>query len=80
MNHHCHAYGCKVACAPAVLMCRRHWAMVPLPLRLAVIKHYRRGQCADKRPTKDWLAAARAAINDVAKQEGRAWDGHVKNR
>jgi hypothetical protein len=29
--------------------------------------NYRKGQCDDKRPNRDWIKAAREAINYVAK-------------
>lgn len=68
-RHTCHALGCSTPVSPTLLMCRRHWAMVPTTLRLAVVKNYRRGQCEDRRVSAAWLRAARAAINYVASQE-----------
>ncbi len=50
-------------------MCYDHWHMVPARLKLDVMKNYRVGQCDDKRPTLDWIKAARAAINYVLKLE-----------
>lgn len=52
-----------------MLMCKEHWAQVPSALKFQVIKHYRSGQCADKRPSREWIAAARAAISHVATGE-----------
>lgn len=69
-EHHCHARGCGVACKPEMLMCRRHWFMVPPALRRAVWATYRPGQCDDMQPSTEWHAAADAAIAAVAKQEG----------
>ena len=66
MKHHCHTVGCDKPVPPSMLMCRGHWFRVPVSLRMAVVRHYRRGQCHDKRPSKEWLAAARAAINAVS--------------
>lgn len=67
--HHCHATGCRVAVRPQLLMCIRHWRLVPPDLQRAVWRHYRPGQCDDKRPSPDWLSAARAAIDAVAALE-----------
>jgi hypothetical protein len=54
-----------------MLMCSRHWRGVPSELQQAVWRHYRRGQEIDKRPTPEYLAAAKAAIDAVAAKEGR---------
>jgi len=71
MLHTCHAKGCKVPVAPKLLMCRRHWFMVPKPLRDRVWETYRPGQEVKKNPTTDYLDAADAAIAFVAKREGK---------
>jgi hypothetical protein len=70
-RHHCHATGCGQACPPRLLMCRRHWFMVPAGLRAAVLAAYRPGQEITKTPSPEWLAAARAAIRAVETIEGR---------
>lgn len=70
--HHCHAHGCIVAVSPKLLMCRRHWFMVPKPLRNVVWATYRTGQEIDKRPSEEWLVAADAAILAVAQQGATA--------
>lgn len=64
-RHHCHADGCKVPVRPTLLMCAAHWAQVPPSIKEAVNANYRRGQCDDRRPSPEWLRAARAAINAV---------------
>lgn len=69
MLHKCHVYGCKINCNPKKLMCKEHWSMVPARLKMEILKHYRAGQCEDKRPSKEWLTAARQAINHVQKIE-----------
>lgn len=74
-NHTCHARGCKVHVPPEMLMCRRHWALVPRDIRRAVWAAYVPGQCdLDPPPSKEWHAAADAAIDAVWKIEnpGRA--------
>jgi hypothetical protein len=69
-DHHCHARGCGTPTRPEMLMCLRHWRMVPRELQRAVWAAYRVGQCGDKRPSSAWHAAADAAIDAVAKREG----------
>lgn len=47
-----------------LLMCGRHWRMVPRPLQLEVYQTYRKSG-----PTEDWAKAANAAIAVVAERE-----------
>ena len=69
--HTCHARGCDRAVPPELLMCGRHWRMVPRILQRAVWAAYRPGQCDDKRPSEAWHLAADAAIGSVARAEGQ---------
>lgn len=71
MVHTCHARGCSAPVKPELLMCFKHWRMVPRAIQRAVWAAYRPGQCDDKRPSKEWHAAANAAIGAVARQEGQ---------
>lgn len=71
MPHTCHAVECEVAVAPQMLMCRRHWFMVPLKLRNRVWATYQDGQCDTFDPTSAYCQAAKAA---VAEKEGRTID------
>lgn len=68
--HTCHAVGCGRAVPPRLVMCNRHWRMVPRQLQREVWRHYRKGQEIDKRPTLAYLIAQRAAVNAVAVSEG----------
>src|SRR5215472_12049366 len=70
-GHHCHARGCGVPVRPELLMCLRHWRMVPRAIQRAVWATYRSGQCDDKNPSEAWHRAADAAIAYVATCEGR---------
>jgi uracil-DNA glycosylase family 4 len=72
MSHHCHARGCTTPCVPERLFCPRHWFMVPRSIQADVWKHYRTGQCDDMNPSKEWHAAADAAIGFVAMKEGKS--------
>lgn len=69
-KHGCHARGCRAEVPPRLLMCPRHWRMVPRSLQCNVWAHYRPGQEVDKRPTVAYLDAADAAIRAVAAREG----------
>lgn len=70
-RHECHASGCTREIAPRLLMCKRHWCMVPRGMRIAVLTSYLRGQEIDKRPSAAWVHAAKCAIEVVAAHEGR---------
>ncbi len=65
MKHTCHARGCSAEVSPKLFMCRRHWFMVPEPLRAEVLRHFQPSQVQSKRPTQAWLTAARKAIDAV---------------
>jgi hypothetical protein len=73
MGHRCHATGCDKAVPPRLLMCKAHWYMVPPELRARVWFTYRPGQETDKDPSPEYLEAMRAAIDAVAKKEGKAF-------
>jgi hypothetical protein len=70
MAHTCHAVGCNAKVPPEMLMCRRHWFMVPQKLRNAAWGTYRTGQCDDWRPSAEYCDAAKAAVLAVAEKEG----------
>jgi hypothetical protein len=53
---------------PGLLMCGPHWVMVPPDLRRAVLDTYEEGQEVTKTPSREYLAAAEAAIMAVAAQ------------
>lgn len=71
MKHMCHAIGCDVAVPPAMLMCRRHWYMVPADIRDRIWRAYVPGQEITKTPTRHYLSVMDEAIQAVAKREGR---------
>lgn len=68
-EHRCHAKGCRERVEPKLLMCPKHWRMVPKKLQAEVWRTYRAGQEIDKRPTREYLDAANAAIKAVAAKE-----------
>lgn len=55
-----------------MLMCLRHWRMVPRKLQINVWNEYRAGQEIDKRPTLEYLLVQQAAVACVAAKEGLA--------
>ena len=67
----CAARGCGVQVPPKMLMCRKHWYMVPVFLRRAVWAAYRPGQEHDGNPSETYLSVMRAAVEAVAEREGR---------
>ena len=67
--HRCHARRCKTTVAPARLMCPTHWRMVPREMQQAVWAAYVPGQERRKDPSRAYIAAARAAIDEVARKE-----------
>lgn len=73
-DHTCHADGCDTRVPPRMLMCRRHWAMVPRALQRAVWDTYQPGQerlDGSAYPSCDYLDAARAAVDAVAAKEAQ---------
>ena len=67
--HTCHAQGCEAQISPGLLMCLRHWRMVPLALKRAVSHAYAPGEERTKSASGTYLQAARAAIAVVAEKE-----------
>ncbi|HSR77591.1 MAG TPA: HIRAN domain-containing protein [Xanthobacteraceae bacterium] len=63
MQHACHWPGCEVETPPSLFMCRPHWHALPRALRRAVWDAYRKGQERDKDPSREYVAAARAALD-----------------
>lgn len=70
-GHHCHADGCTRNVPPRLLMCGKHWRMVPQHLQDRVWATYLPGQEITKTPSNEYLIAARNAINAVAEKENR---------
>lgn len=60
-NHDCHWPGCGKQVPPAMWGCRPHWFRLPMPIRNRIFRAYRIGQEQDGRPSRDYMAAAKAA-------------------
>jgi hypothetical protein len=62
MDHECPADGCTASVDITMLMCPKHWYMVPKPLRAAVWRAWARGEGGG---TPAHTAAIRKAIDAV---------------
>lgn len=71
-HHVCHAMGCTVKVPPRMLMCLRHWKMVPKALQQRIWATYVPGQEQRKDPTDAYMEAQRASVQTVAEKEGKA--------
>lgn len=69
LPHTCHAKGCRVPVPPRMLMCGRHWRMVPREIKAKVWAHYREGQEIDKKPSRAYLHWMDEAIAAVRQRE-----------
>lgn len=69
--HRCHAIGCETEVEPKLLMCRPHWKMVPKFLQKEIWRWYRPGQEIDKKPSREYMAVQKLAIDAVAFLERR---------
>lgn len=70
-THTCHALGCRAFVAPKLLMCGKHWRMVPPEIQRQVWATYRSGQEVDKNPSFEYIQAQKRAVAAVAQLEGR---------
>jgi len=70
MAHHCHMTNCNVSVPPEMFACRKHWFMVPKPLRDETWRTYEDGQCDTWDASSAYCQAARAAVIAVAEKEG----------
>jgi hypothetical protein len=71
VTHYCHAVGCSVPIARRLFFCAKHWDMLPVPLRRRLTAAYREGQEEGRcRPSEEYIAAAREAVDAVGVLEG----------
>lgn len=71
-SHTCHWPGCEAEVAPSMWGCKPHWTRLPQSIKQEILEHYRAGQDVDKRPTVDYLRAARNAVAWAANQTKRS--------
>lgn len=65
----CRAIGCNTRIPLDKVMCKKHWAAVPKPIKDRVFNHYRSGQGFAFTPCHQWFEALRDAILSVRDQE-----------
>lgn len=58
-THTCHWPDCGKAVPPAMWGCKQHWFQLPLRLRNLIWRTYRPGQEIDKRPSPEYIEAAK---------------------
>lgn len=70
MKHKCHAIGCTVKTHYSLLMCLKHWELVPSVIKDKIRKEFNPEQLYGRvRPSGAWLKAARMAIMAVKELE-----------
>lgn len=60
-THLCHWPACRETVPPRLWGCRVHWFALPAAIRRNILATYRTGQEIDKRPSSQYIAAAKAA-------------------
>lgn len=66
-QHHCHWPGCEKQVPPAMWGCREHWFRLPKYLRDRIWRAYRPGQEKTMTPSGEYVEAARAVQEWIAK-------------
>jgi len=69
MKHLCHALKCATPVPPRLLMCNRHWHLLPKPARDLIWHYYEDGQEHRKDPSAAYLLAQSCAVTIVALRE-----------
>ena len=69
IEHYCHAIDCEKEVPPRLLMCAKHWKMVPKNLQSEIWRLYRPGQDRDKNPSFEYLDAMTDCIRFVRERE-----------
>ena len=64
--HCCPMPGCGRPIKAKFVLCADHWHTFPKEIQTRVWRHFRRGQDLDDKPSREYIAAAQAAI-DAAK-------------
>jgi hypothetical protein len=71
MTHSCAAKGCNKQVPLKMLMCKKHWFMVPKPMRDTIWAEYSPGQENDMSGlgNEAYMQAVKAAVDYLADQE-----------
>ncbi|HEY9617697.1 MAG TPA: hypothetical protein V6C64_12685 [Microcoleaceae cyanobacterium] len=75
--HKCAAKDCPINVPPHLLMCLRHWTMVPQNIQTQVYQGWRRQQRSPKRVEQYWQAR-QSAIGAVRQQEIQEQHSRIK--
>lgn len=80
MAHRCHMTECDTPVPREMFACRRHWFMIPKPIRDRIWATYREGQCDDMNPSQEYCLVAKEAVIAVARKEGIEPDTRLYDR
>jgi len=78
--HKCRAKDCTLIVPGHILMCRRHWFMVPAPVRAIVLAEWSKVQSGDMKLTNEYLMAVWGAQLHVLAREGKITMAEVQKR
>lgn len=67
-KHTCHWPNCGKEVPPAMWGCKAHWFKLPANLRARIWATYRAGQEIDKRPSPEYMEAAKAVQDWIKSQ------------
>jgi hypothetical protein len=72
-DHHCHANDCPTRTSPAVLMCAKHWRMVPVAMQRKVWSTYKKRGSPGGEPLSwaEYYEASADAVEHVAAIENK---------
>ncbi len=71
-KHECAAPGCHAQIPPHLVMCQRHWFMLPRGTRQAINDVYQRGPTGGRSTDPRFLALVQDAAAWLAEHEGPA--------
>lgn len=71
LEHHCHAAGCGKSVHPKMLMCAKHWKLVPFAVQCRIYATYVPGQEMRKDASEKFLEAMGIAVEIVEQEEKR---------
>lgn len=80
-NHHCHANDCPTPTPQSLLMCAKHWRLVPREMQSRVYQTFRmRSSSPGTSPDSwaDYYEAAADAVEHVARLEGKPTDNSYR--
>lgn len=70
-RHRCHWPGCERQVPPAMWGCKHHWYALPKNIRMRIWRAYRINQEQDRKPSDEYIAAAKQAQDWIEKNHTR---------